>query len=176
MALFFYIRIMRNLILFASIILTTNLSAQYNQSIGFRGGGRGMGLTYNYYLGPKPFIQFDALGVVSEVMQGGIIVASYNLRQEIHSSTLSTTRLNWSYGGGLHAGYYRDPTNVTSQSDFVIGPDVRLATEFQFKLPIVIGVDVMGYYNILPALKANHIKGWIDNNFDFGVYLKYVID
>jgi len=167
---------MKNLILFIAVMITTTLSAQYNQAIGVRGGARGIGVSYNYHLGPKPFIQFDAIGVYSEVIQGGVLVASYNLRQEIHSSTLNTTRLNWSYGAGLHAGYYRDPTNLINQSDFAIGPDVRLASEFQFKLPIVIGVDVIGYYNVLPALKSDHSKGWIDNYLDFGVYLKYVID
>jgi hypothetical protein len=167
---------MNNLFFLVTVIFSTTLSAQYNQSIGVRGGGRGVGVTYNYYIGPKPFIQLDAIGVSSAELQGGVLIASYNMRQEIHSSTINTTRLSWSYGGGFHAGYYRDPDNTLNESDLAIGPDLRLATEFQFKLPVVIGIDVLGYYNVLPALKSDHKKGWIDNYLDFGIYLKYVID
>tara|TARA_X000000368_G_C22955512_1_gene678569 strand:+ start:143 stop:646 length:504 start_codon:yes stop_codon:yes gene_type:complete len=167
---------MKNLIILSLIIISIPLSAQYNQSIGLRGGARGTGLTYNFHIGAKPFLQFDAIGVNSQELQGGIILASINSREEIHASTLNTTRLIWSYGAGIHAGYYKDPNNTTNESDLAIGPDFRLASEFQFKLPIVIGVDVMGYYNLLPLLKPNHNKGWLDNYLDFGVYLKYVIN
>ena len=164
---------MKNLLTITFITISIALSAQYKQSIGARGGSRGVGVTYNFHIAPRPFIQFDAIGVLSDKLQGGIILASLNNRKEIHNSTLNTTRLSWSYGAGIHAGYYQEPNNL---SDFVIGPDVRLATEFQFKLPLVIGVDVMGYYNMLPALTSNHPKGWIDNYLDFGVYLKYVLN
>tara|TARA_B110000211_G_C14001557_1_gene518710 strand:+ start:51 stop:554 length:504 start_codon:yes stop_codon:yes gene_type:complete len=167
---------MKNILFVSIILISTSISAQYNQSVGLRGGGRGVGVTYNYHIGPKPFLQFDAIGVFSDELQGGIVLASYNMRQEIHSSTMNTTRLSWSYGGGIHAGYYQDPDNTLNESDLVIGPDLRLATEFQFKLPVVIGMDIVGYYNALPGFKSTHVKGWIDNYLDFGIYLKYVID
>ncbi len=164
---------MKNIFVLVLIVVSIPLSAQYNQSIGVRGGERGIGVTYNFHIAPKPFLQFDAIGVFSDKLQGGIILATLNSREEIHNSSLNTTRLSWSYGAGVHAGYYKKPNNL---SDFAIGPDLRLASEFQFKLPVVIGVDVLGYYNMLPALSSSHPKGWLDNYLDFGVYLKYVID
>lgn len=167
---------MRKIILFILVVSSVSLNAQYNQGIGVRGGERGFGLTYNYFFGPKPFFTLDVIGNMTQEIEGGIVMGSFNMRQEIHSSTLNTTRLSWSYGGGIHAGFFRDPDNVTNESSIVVGPDFRLATEFQFKLPVVIGVDFTGYYNLMPALKSDNPEGWLDDYFDFGIYLKYVID
>lgn len=167
---------MRNLFLVLFVCIGFSSNAQYSQSIGLRGGLRGVGFTYNYYLGPKPFINIDVMGTKSQQLQGGLAFLSFNLREEIHSSTLNTTRLSWSYGGGIHGGYFRDPTNTANQSDIVLGPDLRLAMEFQSKFDIVFGIDVTGYYNVMPLINSDNPKGWQDEFVDAGVFIKYVID
>lgn len=167
---------MRNILALCLITITIAASAQYNQAIGLRGGQRGAGITYSYHLSAKPFLNFDLVGVSSQEKQGGVLVATYNFRQEIHSSTLHTTKLSWSYGAGAHGGYFRDPDNTTTESSIVLGLDLRLSAEYQFKLPFVVGLDFTPYYNFSPALKADNPEGWLDDYIDFGVYLKYVID
>lgn len=167
---------MKKIILLLLIVSGLNMNAQYDQSIGLRGGLRGVGITYNYYLGPKPFINIDLIGNMGQQIEGGLAFVSFNMREEIHSSTLNTTRLSWSYGGGLHGGYFQDPTNTTNKSDIVLGPDVRLALEFQTKFNIVFGIDATCYYNVMPLVNSDNPEGWQDQYLDAGVYVKYILD
>ena len=34
-----------------------------------------------------------------------------NIRNKIHNTYFQSKELTWSYGGGLHVGYYQDPDN-----------------------------------------------------------------
>lgn len=144
---------MKKVTLLSAILLCFSVAkADYQSGYGLRWGERGIGLTTNYFIQPETFIQFDAIGVSSQEIKGGIIMGTFNIHKEIHASTLHTTQLSWNFGGGLHLGKYWDPDNTNNENHFAIGPDVRLGIAYELPGPFVIGAEVIGYYNVMPRL------------------------
>jgi hypothetical protein len=157
------------------VFFSVTVSAQYVNSFGARVGLRGLGLTYKHYLAPKFFLNIDGGGTYSQELQGGELFAILNVRNKIHNTFFQSKELTWSYGAGLHAGYYQDPDNKNNESDFVLGPDLRFGAEYLFHEKICIGADATLYYNVMPLEK---VEGMDDKYFQiigFGVFLRYVI-
>ena len=120
---------MKKLVFTLLVFFSVAVSAQYVNSFGLRGGLRGVGLTYKHYLAPKLFLNIDGVGTNSQELQGGEILAMLNVRNKIHNTFFQSKELTWSYGAGLHSGYYQDPNNEAS---LVLGPDLRLGAEYLF--------------------------------------------
>ncbi|MBI35424.1 MAG: hypothetical protein CMP67_08680 [Flavobacteriales bacterium] len=162
---------------FTLLLLTSfGVSAQYINSFGVRGGLRGVGLTYKHYLAPKLFLNVDGVGTYSQELQGGEVFAMMNIRNKIHNTFFQSKELTWSYGGGLHAGYYQDPDNTNYESNIVLGPDLRLGAEYLFRQKICIGADANLFYNVMPVEKIDGMDEKYYQFFSVGVFLRYVLN
>ena len=166
---------MKKLVLIALSFISITVSAQYINSFGVRGGLRGLGLTYKHYLAPKLFLNIDGAGTYSEQLQGGELFAMLNIRNKIHNTYFQSKELTWSYGGGLHVGYYQDPDNTTNESDIILGPDFRLGAEYLFREKICFGADASLFYNIMPLDKLEDMDDKYFQFFSAGVFIRYVI-
>tara|TARA_Y100000589_G_scaffold292390_1_gene296507 strand:+ start:432 stop:935 length:504 start_codon:yes stop_codon:yes gene_type:complete len=166
---------MKKLVLIALSFISITVSAQYINSFGVRGGLRGVGLTYKHYLAPKLFLNIDGVGTYSEQLQGGELFAMLNIRNKIHNTYFQSKELTWSYGGGLHVGYYQDPDNTTNESDIILGPDFRLGAEYLFREKICFGADASLFYNIIPLDKLEDMDDKYFQFFSAGVFIRYVI-
>lgn len=166
---------MKKFAFLALLFVSIGVCGQYVNSFGVRGGLRGIGLTYKHYLAPKLFLNIDGAGTYSEQLQGGEMFAMLNIRNKIHGTYFQSKELTWSYGGGMHVGFYQDPDNTTNESNIVLGPDFRLGTEYLFNEKICVGADASLFYNVMPVDK---LEGMDDKYFQFfslGVFLRYVI-
>lgn len=159
------------ILMFVSVVV----SAQYVNSVGIRGGLRGIGLTYKQYIAPQFFLNFDGVTTMSEQLQGGELVATFNVRNKIHNASVQSKGLTWSYGGGIHGGFYRDPDNTTNESHMVLGPDVRLGAEYVIEEQWCIGLDLTGFYNVMPLEKTAEMDNKYSQFFGAGVFIRYVI-
>ncbi len=166
---------MKRIFLIASIFISVTVSAQYINSFGVRGGLRGVGVTYKHYVAPKLFLNLDGIGTFSQELQGADIVATINVRNKIHNSNLQSKELTWSYGAGVHAGYYRDPNNTNAESNITLGPDARLGAEYLFDEKWCFGLDVTGFYNVMPLEKVEGMDNKFSQVFGAGVFIRYVI-
>ena len=166
---------MKKLVLIALSFISITVSAQSINSFGVRGGLRGVGLTYKHYLAPKLFLNIDGVGTYSEQLQGGELFAMLNIRNKIHNTYFQSKELTWSYGGGLHVGYYQDPDNTTNESDIILGPDFRLGAEYLFREKICFGADASLFYNIIPLDKLEDMDDKYFQFFSAGVFIRYVI-
>ena len=166
---------MKKLVLLTLLFVSITVSAQYVNSFGVRGGLRGIGLTYKHYLAPKLFLNIDGAGTYSEQIQGGELFAMLNIRNKIHNTYFQSKELTWSYGGGLHVGYYQDPDNTNNESDIVLGPDLRLGAEYLLREKICIGADASLFYNVMPLEKIEGMDDKYSQFFGVGVFLRYVI-
>lgn len=166
---------MKRLILVASIFISLSASAQYINSIGARGGLRGVGLTYKHYVAPKLFLNLDGIGTFSQELQGAEVVATINVRNKIHNSNMQSKELTWSYGAGIHAGYYRGGKNAANENHMIAGPDARLGAEYLFSEKWGLGIDLTGFYNVLPTNKVEGMDNKYSQVFGAGIFLRYVI-
>jgi len=166
---------MKKLFFTLSILISFSVSAQYVNSFGVRGGLRGVGVTYKHFLAPKLFLTADAVGTKSQELQGGELIAAINVRNKIHNTNLQSKALTWSYGAGLHGGYYRDPNNTNSESNLVLGPDARLGAEFLFAEQWCFGIDFTGFYNVMPLEKVEGMDTKYSQVFGAGLFIRYVI-
>ena len=166
---------MRKLVFIVLLFVSIKVSSQYINSFGVRGGLRGVGLTYKHYLAPKFFLNIDGAGTYSEQLQGGELFAMFNIRNKIHNTYFQSKELTWSYGGGLHVGYYQDPDNTNNESDIILGPDFRLGAEYLFRQKICIGADASLFYNVMPFDKVEYMDDKYFQFFGVGVFLRYVI-
>ena len=166
---------MKKIFLVASIFISVIASAQYVNSFGVRGGLRGVGATYKHYLVPRLFLNLDGIGTFSQELQGADIIATVNVRNKIHNSNLQSKELTWSYGVGIHTGYYRDPNNTNAESNITLGPDARLGAEYLFHEKWCFGLDVTGFYNVMPFEKVEGMDNKFSQVFGAGVFIRYVI-
>ena len=98
---------MKKLLLLASAIITFSFAnAQYDMAIGAIYAKDGIGLSYKQFLQPEQNIVINAMYSQNNDDFGGLLVGLYEFHKEIHASTLHTTQLSWSFGGGLHTGYW----------------------------------------------------------------------
>ena len=98
-----------------------------------------------------------------------------NVRNKIHNTFFQSKELTWSYGAGLHTGYYQDPNNTNNEANLVLGPDLRLGAEYLFHEKICFGADATMFYNILPNQKAKDMEVKYSQMIGVGVFLRYVI-
>jgi len=98
-----------------------------------------------------------------------------NIRNKIHNTYFQSKELTWSYGGGMHVGYYQDPDNTNNESDIVLGPDLRLGAEYLLSEKICIGADASLFYNVMPLEKIEGMDDKYSQFFGVGVFLRYVI-
>ncbi len=166
---------MKKLIFTLLVFFSVAVSAQYVNSFGLRGGLRGVGLTYKHYLAPKLFLNIDGVGTNSQELQGGEILAMLNVRNKIHNTFFQSKELTWSYGAGLHSGYYQDPNNTKNESNLILGPDFRLGAEYLFHEKICFGVDATLFYNVIPTKKVEDIDNKYIQVFGVGAFIRYVI-
>ena len=166
---------MKKLVLIALSFISITVSAQYINSFGVRGGLRGVGLTYKHYLAPKLFLNIDGAVTYSEQLQGGELFAMLNIRNKIHNTYFQSKELTWSYGGGVHVGYYQDPDNTANESDIILGPDFSLGAEYLFREKICFGADASLFYNVMPVDKLEDMDDKYFQFFGVGVFLRYVI-
>ena len=162
---------MKKLVFTLLVFFSVAVSAQYVNSFGLRGGLRGVGLTYKHYLAPKLFLNIDGVGTNSQELQGGEILAMLNVRNKIHNTFFQSKELTWSYGAGLHSGYYQDPNNEAS---LVLGPDLRLGAEYLFHEKICFGADATLFYNVVPTQKVEVMDKYFQV-FGVGAFIRYVI-
>ena len=162
---------MKKLVFTLLVFFSVAVSAQYVNSFGLRGGLRGVGLTYKHYLAPKLFLNIDGVGTNSQELQGGEILAMLNVRNKIHNTFFQSKELTWSYGAGLHSGYYQDPNNEAS---LVLGPDLRLGAEYLFHEKICFGADATLFYNVVPTQKVEVMDKYFQI-FGVGAFIRYVI-
>lgn len=170
-----YMNPMRKLFVYLVLFLSLSVSAQYVNSIGVRGGLRGVGLSYKHFLAPKLFLVTDAVGSYSQELQGGELIATLNIRNKIHNANLQSKSVTWSYGFGVHSGYYRDPDNTNNESSFILGPDVRLGAEYLFAETWCFGIDATGMYNVMPLQKVTGMDNKFSQVFGAGVFIRYII-
>ena len=166
---------MKKLVFTLLVFFSVAVSAQYVNSFGLRGGLRGVGLTYKHYLAPKLFLNIDGVGTNSQELQGGEILAMLNVRNKIHNTFFQSKELTWSYGAGLHSGYYQDPNNTKNESNLILGPDFRLGAEYLFHEKICFGVDATFFYNVIPTKKVEDIDNKYIQVFGVGAFIRYVI-
>lgn len=162
---------MKKLFFTLLVFFSVAVSAQYVNSFGLRGGLRGVGLSYKHYLAPKLFLNIDGVGTNSQELQGGEILAMLNVRNKIHNTFFQSKELTWSYGAGLHSGYYQDPNNEAS---LVLGPDLRLGAEYLFHEKICFGADATLFYNVVPTQKVEVMDKYFQI-FGVGAFIRYVI-
>ena len=166
---------MKKLVFTLLVFFSVAVSAQYVNSFGLRGGLRGVGLTYKHYLAPKLFLNIDGVGTNSQELQGGEILAMLNVRNKIHNTFFQSKELTWSYGAGLHSGYYQDPNNTNTESNLLLGPDLRLGAEYLFHEKICFGVDGTLFYNVIPTQKVEGMDNKYFQIFGLGAFIRYVI-
>ncbi len=166
---------MKKLVFTLLVFFSVAVSAQYVNSFGLRGGLRGVGLTYKHYLAPKLFLNIDGVGTNSQELQGGEILAMLNVRNKIHNTFFQSKELTWSYGAGLHSGYYQDPNNTNNEASLVLGPDLRLGAEYLFHEKICFGADATLFYNVVPTQKVEGMDNKYFQIFGVGAFIRYVI-
>lgn len=164
---------MKRILLLALSFSIYSLSfAQYESSIGVMYGKEGMGLTFKKFLQPEQNIQINALYVRDNFANGGLLVGLYEFHKEIHSSTLHTTSLSWSFGGGLHAAYWMTKaTHETSAIKF--GIDGVLGAEYNLEfVPLTIGAQIRPYVQYNTGDLTNNNRYY---NMDYALMLRYII-
>jgi hypothetical protein len=166
---------MKKFLVIIILILPLLSSAQYQNSFGARAGLRGVGLSYKHFLAPKLFLVTDAVSTYSQELKGAEIIASFNVRNKIHNTNFQSKGLTWSYGVGLHGGYYQDPDNIKNEGDIILGPDLRFGSEYLFAKTLCFGIDLTGMYNIMPLNKVAGMDGKFSQLFGAGIFLRYII-
>ena len=166
---------MKKLLFIFTFFISLSSSAQYVNSFGVRGGLRGAGLSYKHFLAPKFFLVTDVVGTYSQELVGAELIASFNIRNKIHNTNLQSKALTWSYGGGIHGGYYQDPDNKNNESNIIFGPDFRIGGEYLFAETWCLGIDVTGTYNVLPFEKVEGMDNKFNQMFGAGLFIRYII-
>lgn len=132
----------------------------------------GMGLTYKQFIQPEQNIQVNLLYNHGNYTYGGLLVGLFEFHKEIHASTLHTTQLSWSFGGGLHTGCWTTKGN-NLYSSFVFGVDGVLGLEYNLDfIPITIGAQVRPYVQYNSDVTPNPLRYY---NVDYGLMLRYII-
>ena len=149
---------MKKIILLAFVLVSMSSYSQYVNSFGVRGGIRGVGLSYKQFLSPASFLNIEGVGQSSEQIKGGDLIATINFRNKIHTTNFQIKELTWSYGFGIHGGYYIDPDDV-KENKTTFGPDIRLGAEYLFKEQWAFGLDITGYYNF----RVTHLSNILFN-------------
>ena len=162
-----------SLMVLMSVSLTT-VFAQYRSALGVIGGKEGFGLTYKQFIQPEQNIEINFLysRITGTAQDGGVLIALYQLHKEIHASTLHTTNLSWSVGGGLHAGYWNDfsVSNGYAAANTAFGIDAVLGLEYQLGfVPITLGAQVRPNYEFV------HTESAPQRYFDMAVMVRYII-
>ena len=164
---------MKKLLLLASAIITFSFAnAQYDMAIGAIYAKDGIGLSYKQFLQPEQNIVINAMYSQNNDDFGGLLVGLYEFHKEIHASTLHTTQLSWSFGGGLHTGYWVTKGNYVPTA-FKFGLDGVLGLEYNLDfIPLTIGAQVRPYvqYN---SGQENYSLRYYD--VDYGVIVRYII-
>lgn len=166
---------MKNSFVIFSFFISLITSAQYENSIGVRGGLRGLGISYKHFLAPKLFLVSDLVGTSSQELLGAELIASVNIRNKIHTSKLQSKALTWSYGGGFHGGYYQSPTNTNNESSIILGPDLRIGSEYIFNSTWCLGIDISGMYNVMPFEKVAGMDNKFSQIIGAGLFVRYII-
>ena len=97
--------------------------------------------------------------------EGFIVTALY----EYHTNAFQVPRLNWYFGGGVHAGAYDRRTNEevinTTESDsngVLYGLDATVGLEYKFpEWPFTVGADIKPSLTI-PTNRASAINGAVN--------------
>ena len=165
---------MKKLFILAFVLVYMSSYSQYVNSFGVRGGFRGLGLSYKQFLSPAAFLNIEGVGQSSEQIKGGDLLATINFRNKIHTTYFQIKELTWSYGVGIHGGYYMDPDDI-KENKITFGPDLRLGAEYLFKEQWAFGLDITGYYNLMPFDKPEGIDRVYTNMFGAGLFIRYVI-
>ncbi|MCX6182633.1 MAG: hypothetical protein NT150_11975 [Bacteroidetes bacterium] len=149
-------------ILFLS--LTSLVSAQYRTSIGGIAGKQGVGLSFKQFIQPEQNIEINFL---YRRPGGGQLVALFQLHKEINNSTLHTRNLSWSFGGGIHAGYWKmHELGYKNGDNKSIGIDGVVGFEYNFGfIPITVGAQVRPYWEYRTYAYDNVPPGYLDASF-----------
>ncbi len=136
---------MKRILLFTLLCFTLSYSyAQYEIAIGAIGGKDGYGLSYKQFVQPEQDFQINLLYKKNFSNYDATLIGLYELHKEIHASTLHTTNLSWSFGGGFHVGYGSAYTNV--ESKYRVGLDLALGLEYNIDvIPFTIGAQLRPY-------------------------------
>jgi hypothetical protein len=160
------------LLLILGLSISSISFSQYDMAIGAMYGKDGMGLTFKKFIQPEQNIQINALYAQSNYTFGGILIGLYEFHKEIHSSTLHTNSLSWSFGGGLHTGYWVTKGNYVATA-FKFGLDGVLGAEYNLEfIPITIGAQVRPYvqYN---SGDVNY--AYRNYDLDYSLMIRYII-
>jgi len=119
------------------------LSQNYNTAIGVRAGNQS-GLTIKHFMGSDKAIE----GILSFYYHNGATLTGL---WTINKKAFDVDRLNWSYGLGVHVGfwddeyyYYHDHYNHMS-----LGIDGILGLEYTIKeIPFNIGIDIKPFFDV----------------------------
>lgn len=136
---------MKKLVILLFLILSSQLYAQnYNNAAGLRAGIMS-GISGKHFLNDK-----NAVEAIIGWRWGGTTVTGL---YEIHQLAFDVDRLNWYYGGGIHAGFYEskywyarsDRFRYVSYVNYnfgIIGVDGVIGIEYSIKeIPLTISLD-----------------------------------
>lgn len=160
------------LLLFCAISICPLSNAQYDMAIGAVCAKDGIGLSYKQFLQPEQNIVINAMYSQNNDDFGGVLVGLYEFHKEIHASTLHTTQLSWSFGGGLHTGYWVTKVNYVSNA-FKFGVDGVLGLEYNLDfIPLTIGAQVRPYVQYNSGEENYALRNY---DVDYGVLVRYII-
>ncbi|MFM7021497.1 MAG: hypothetical protein ACKOXB_00850 [Flavobacteriales bacterium] len=144
--------------------------AQYRTSIGAIGGKQGVGLSFKHFIQHEQNIEINFL---YRRPGGGQLVGLYQFYKEINNSVLHTRNLSWSWGFGLHAGYWKQhELGYKSDDNKSIGVDLVGAFEYNFGfMPVTIGAQVRPYYEYRTYKYDNVPPGYLD----FSAHIRFII-
>ncbi|MFA6923341.1 MAG: hypothetical protein WC223_03715 [Bacteroidales bacterium] len=156
------------ILLFASLIIIANISAQNKErAIGFR-GGETFGFTYNYNLDES-----ISIGAILKLSHNEIRIVI--LKEKVIPVLLSYSDHLFFYTGiGAHAGfvswekYRNNEFRSVNYCAPLIGADAVIGLEYRFfKYPFSLGAEYKPYVDLLGR------KIFSLRLFDFGVTAKY---
>jgi hypothetical protein len=163
-------RIKHTLFTLALILSVSFVYGQYRTSIGGIGGKEGYGLSFKQFIQPEQFIEINLIG---KQPGGAQVVGLFQIHKEIHASTLHTTSLSWSFGAGLHGGYWVDQAALGGfpGGNATVGIDGVFGFEYNFGfIPITIGAQARPFYEFVRTNKVIP-----QEYFDIAIMLRYII-
>lgn len=132
----------------------------------------GIGLSYKQFVQPEQNIVINAMYSQNNYDFGGLLVGLYEFHKEIHSSTLHTTQLSWSFGVGLHTGYWVTKGNYVTTA-FKFGVDGVLGAEYNLDfIPLTIGAQVRPYVQYNSGQIGYSLRYY---DVDYGIVVRYII-
>ncbi len=142
---------------------------QYRSSIGGIFGKEGYGLSYKQFIQPEQNIEVNFL---YRKPGGGQVVALFQFFKEINNATLHTRNLSWSFGLGVHAGYWQEnPLGYKTGGNKSIGVDGVLGLEYYFGvIPFTLGAQLRPYWEY----RTNTINEPQDY-LDISIMIRYII-